>query len=980
MRRTWEWLGLNLGKRAGTVAIVGLLVTMALGLGVAKLRFSTSNSDYLNNNDPAWVNNVNYEKVFGGDPMAVLFTMKPGTTIDNLLTRHNQAEFRTIESRLEHDPWVFSAVTPMDALLFGQELLSSPDGSPLDSPAAKLLLNAAQRDPNLVDKQKRGHYLTDQGIALAKFSPSAQTLSNPAWVQFVTHELDGTVRQSLRTFVPNNSHALLAVYLRGNLNINQETTAATSVTNIIDAAHFQNVTTITTGVPALLKTINDYLKHGIAVLALAAAAIMVAILLLSFTVRWRLLAFAIVAVGLVWGFGLVGYFHVPLTLATIAALPVLLGVGMDYAIQMHSRIEEEVVLDRAAHPIQAAARGLGPALLVVTFDAVFAFAALWFAKTPALREFGSLLVIGIIAVCFCSIIATLAVLGIREYKSPTKGKDFSQGRLSRIAVFLGSSSKRAAIPLAAASVVILLSGIALEGHLQLQTDPISWVNPQSQAIKNLESLKSATGSDNELAMRISTAHPWSNETVDYVVTFSRQLQAKYPHFLYPGAGLINTVDQFMTLPGMIDIPPTGAQMQQLYNMAPPGIRKTTVADNGGALNVIFLGRTDTLDNLQPVVKNLEGGINPPSSISVAPGGIATVGVGLIQNLEKSRIELTYLALLFVGAFLTIRLRSLIRALLSLIPVLVAVGAVSLIAVGFHLKLSPVTAVAGPLVVAVCTEFTSLILLRFVEERQRGLEPRAAMDATARRTGRAFMVSGMTAVAGVATLGLSSFPLLSDFGIIVAINISVALLSALVVLPPVLVWADGHNWVSRGLLKAPPQPYQTLEEELADINASFHPVPAPVGSAPAAPAPGGPMVAASAPVAAAAPGMPGASGVYAPPGTAPPPPPPPPPAYRRPAPAAAVASAAFAPAVAPPVVHPPVVFPPVVAPPAPAPAPAAPAMPSAYVAPTPNGQPPPPPAAPVAARPTTTQAEADAPPPPAPQGLWVVPPGANGSAP
>ena len=99
-----------------------------------------------------------------------------------------------------------------------------------------------------------------------------------------------------------------------------------------------------------------------------------------------------------------------------------------------------------------------------------------------------------------------------------------------------------------------------------------------------------------------------------------------------------------------------------------------------------------------------------------------MGVGLIQNLEKSRVQLTYLAILFVGAFLTIRLRSLIRALLSLVPVLVAVGAVSLIGVAFHLKLSPVTAVAGPLVVAVCTEFTSLILLRFVEERRRGPRP------------------------------------------------------------------------------------------------------------------------------------------------------------------------------------------------------------------------------------------------------------------
>jgi hypothetical protein len=31
------------------------------------------------------------------------------------------------------------------------------------------------------------------------------------------------------------------------------------------------------------------------------------------------------------------------------------------------------------------------------------------------------------------------------------------------------------------------------------------------------------------------------------------------------------------------------------------------------------------------------------------------------------------------------------------------------------------------------------------------------------------------------------------------NVAVALLSALVILPPMLVWADKRNWVSRGLV-------------------------------------------------------------------------------------------------------------------------------------------------------------------------------------
>jgi len=48
------------------------------------------------------------------------------------------------------------------------------------------------------------------------------------------------------------------------------------------------------------------------------------------------------------------------------------------------------------------------------------------------------------------------------------------------------------------------------------------------------------------------------------------------------------------------------------------------------------------------------------------------------------------------------------------------------------------------------------------------------------------VSGLTAIAGVAVLSFSSLPLLRDFGQIVAMNVTVALLSALVVLPPMLV--------------------------------------------------------------------------------------------------------------------------------------------------------------------------------------------------
>ena len=159
-----------------------------------------------------------------------------------------------------------------------------------------------------------------------------------------------------------------------------------------------------------------------------------------------------------------------------------------------------------------------------------------------------------------------------------------------------------------------------------------------------------------------------------------------------------------------------------------------------------------------------------------------------------------MAIGFVFLFLTIRLRSIVRALLSLVPVLIAVGAASLFAYLAGFTLSPMTAVGGPLVVAACTEFTSLILLRFLEERRRGLSPKQSVDVAAARTGRASSFRRLTAISGIAVIAPSSLPLLRDFGIIVGSTWRSRCSSALVILPPMLVWADKHNWVSRGLVK------------------------------------------------------------------------------------------------------------------------------------------------------------------------------------
>ena len=799
MHKFWGWLGLNLGKHWIVVVAVGGVITVILGYGITNLEFATGQDSFLNKSDQVYKDSVAYQKLFGGQAMITLVTMDEGHTVAELFTPENIAQFDEVAQNLKNGGEIVNVVTPITAMRFNDALVSSPTGNPTESVAGKALLAATERATTAEAKALR---TADAGKTLSRLSavPLAErTLDNPAYVDFLLHDNQGDVRKPLLANFPDDRHAQMVVRLPGNASIKDEGKSADTVKAEAATLKFDNASIVTTGAPVLLQNVNDYLTGGMLTLGAIAIGVMALILLILFSVRWRLLALLVVVIGVIWAFGIVGYLGIPLTIVTIAGLPVMLGIGIDYAIQMHARVEEEVVVDRADHPIQETSRNLGPALLVVTFDAIFAFSALYFAKVPMLRQFGLLLAVGVATICINSIVGPLAILGIREYKSPTKRKDFRAGPLGRLVVWLGGISSKAAAGLAVASLVIFAAGIVVEDKLTIQTDPIQWVNQSSQVVKDLDVLDRETGSSSELGVFVQSGDHFDDKTVAFLDDFTRKQIRENPKTLLTASSVVEVVSDLTEVPGAPHVTPTGEEVQATYEAAPKDVQLSTARP--GALNLVFRTGPSGLDARAVVVREIRKTTNPPEGVSATPSGLAVVGVGLLDNLEANRILLTYLAILFVFLFLSVRLRSIIRALLSLVPVLIAVGAASLFAYVLDLKLSPMTAVGGPLVVAACTEFTSLILLRFVEERRRGFSPRAAIDVTASRTGRAFFVSALAAVAGLVVIATSSLPLLRDFGLVVGLNVAVALLSALVVLPPMLVWAERRHWVTKGLVPA-----------------------------------------------------------------------------------------------------------------------------------------------------------------------------------
>ncbi len=106
-----------------------------------------------------------------------------------------------------------------------------------------------------------------------------------------------------------------------------------------------------------------------------------------------------------------------------------------------------------------------------------------------IRQFGLLLAVGIVAICISSIVNPLAILGIREYKRPTVGKTWTDGYLARFVNGLGRLPAGFAIVLMFAAAAIFTGGVLAEESLEIQTDPIRWVNQDTQVIEDITTLE-----------------------------------------------------------------------------------------------------------------------------------------------------------------------------------------------------------------------------------------------------------------------------------------------------------------------------------------------------------------------------------------------------------------------------------------------------------------------------------------------------------
>lgn len=810
MRHTWIRLARGLTHRAGMVLGVAIALSVALAFGATQLSFATGQDSYLDSDSQIAEDNREYQDLFGGEAILTGFEVPDGGSILDMFTPANIEKFDELQAELAATPGVLSSVSPLSALRWTNNLVTTPAGAAA-SPAREILTRAILAEP--AGSSEQAARIADGGRTLERGAAAGeQSFDNRAWLEFLLIDNRGEIRAALRPFFPtpegvaptaeNATHALMVTRLDGNQALAVQSDAAGSVVDVFDRYDFSPATSVTTGSPVLLKDVNDYLQGGMLVLGALAVLVMIVVLSLAFRVRWRLVPLLVMAIGVLWTFGLLGYTGFKLSLVTIAGLPILIGLGVEFAIQVHNRVEEEVLLDKPESPSAESLANLGPALAVATIAAVIACLSLLASKVPMIRDFGVLLAVGIVMLFIAAIVIPVAVLSLRERRSPTTTRH-EQRIVEGSMVRIGTMPQILAIPLVLASIGIFALGLFVESDTPIETDPQKWVDQDSQTVKDLETLAEQTSTASELSVFVRANDVFTDEIGQFVTELGVTELETYPDTLVTASGLPMTVYYLMNFPGVTQLPPTGADLTVAYAAAPPEIKEATVAADGTATNLTFRVGPSSLDARKQIVDDIRaqtapgGSLEPPPGVSATPAGLAVIGVGLLENLTDNRLLLTWIALGGVALWLLIRLASPVKAAVVMLPVLLAVGLSSTIVYLLGITISPLTTVSGPLVIAICTEFATLILFRYLEERRQGLSPTEAVDVAAARTGRAFFASALTTVGGFAVMLFSPLPLLKDFGAVVALTVGIALISAVTVLPPIVVWADRHGLVKAG---------------------------------------------------------------------------------------------------------------------------------------------------------------------------------------
>jgi len=596
--------------------------------------------------------------------------------------------------------------------------------------------------------------------------------------------------------VPDEHHAIMTVELRGNVEEKDQAAVLEDVKSAIAWSPMPvGTSAVVTGQTALMLEIQKEMMASMTVMMATAVIFMVLALWFTFGhASWRLLPLPIVIIGLIYTGGLKGLTRIPLTMVSMAVFPILIGLGVEYAIQFHNRMMEELGSGKGpGDALVATVRNIGPPVFYSMMTTCLGFLSILQSPVPMIYDFGLMCLIGII-VCFLTALFLLtSVVYLVAKLGAVRPALAAGGRLEKaIGLVAEGTTRHPAVVLVA--ILAMVVGYSLDPLVGVEIDSSTFAPQDLPSVVLFRTLTSIVGYKTaDTVVQVKAPDVTSPEAVRWADEFSSYQRQNNPDVLSVSS-IASLLKQYNngTLPG------TRAGITNTLDRIPPNLKKLYVDDfmTTGMVKMTVQDRpTDVrMSGLRRVERDLEF-FRPPAGVTATLSGQSAMLLMTFGSLTSDRLSMTaWGGLCVLVGLLFVYRGDWVKASVPVLAVLIVTGLSCVVMFLLHLKYTPLSVTLGALTIGIGIDFSILHMERYYEEKAKGLPPAKAMEVATAKIGNAIFSSASTVIAGFGALVMSSFSILSNFGLVTIIDFVLALASAFVIMPPLLVTLD--TWQSR----------------------------------------------------------------------------------------------------------------------------------------------------------------------------------------
>lgn len=619
---------------------------------------------------------------------------------------------------------------------------------------------------------------------IVKDLPSVEHMST-SLLRDILLDNHGNVRSQFKQLLPQNGKNILVI-----INTTDKTSDMSvdvqlrhALQQAVQATHFGPKYKVNlAGQPMIMGQIKSTIMQTIIKMIAIAVILMVIVLAILFVVRRRLLSLLFVLIGLIWTFGIMGWVGLPITLATMATFPIIIGLGTDFGVQFHNRYEEEFRnLQDAKESARRAASNIGPAVGTAVVMMALSFLTMLLSKAPMMQQFGITLAIGVISVYFVEFIMIFAVvpmLDANHHKEQLKFKQPSKvgGILARYANFIMNHAKVTLL----AGIVIAVLGFAVEGKITTETNITKMIPSDLSSLVQTNNLQHKVGSTTYLTYLVKTDDVRNKDNLRAIDCLGKEVEHK--HGAVESTQSIATV--YKSLGGNYQV--SQGQINQRINGLPSSMKDSTISSNNRYAAVQFkVKRSLTTDQQYQLMNQINKEIGGHhGQLTIAPAGATIMQLVGIKNMTSNHYLIIIAGLVIIFAVLLLVYRNWKIAIYPLVPIAIVLGASPLTLWVRGGEYNPITITLSSLILGVGIEFTILLLERYQEEVKRTTTRKAMLTAIS-SVGSAITVSGLTVIVGFSAIAFANFPALSAFGISTVTDTAYSLFAALTFMPAII---------------------------------------------------------------------------------------------------------------------------------------------------------------------------------------------------